>query len=92
MPGGEHLRCLGMVNAGRVFRQVTFFRKRIQSRKQGQPFVSHQRHDVAVTFDGPKLQRQTSAQGVPGGDHFGAGQARGLGQLIQLQADQIRNE
>src|SRR5205085_7444201 len=72
MPGGQHLGRLGMANARGVFRQVAFLWKCIQSRKQCQAFVGDQRHDMAVTFDGPEFECQTTPQCLFGRDHFGS--------------------
>ena len=92
MPGGQHLSGFGVANAGGILRQVAFLWKGIQSRKQCQAFVGDQRHDMAVPFDGPQFEGQTTAQGLFGRDHFRSWHMGVLSQLIQLQAHQIWNK
>ena len=92
MPSGQHLSGFGVANTRRIFRQVAFLWKGIQSCKQRQAFVGDQRHNMAVTFDGPKFEGQTTPQCLFGRDHFGSWHMGALSQLIQLQAHQIRNK
>ena len=55
MPRGKDLGGLSVIDPGRVFRKVTLLRDGVKAGKEGQPFVSHQRHDVALALDGPEL-------------------------------------
>src|SRR5882762_19261 len=50
MPSGQHLSGFGVANTRRIFRQVAFLWKGIQSCKQRQAFVGDQRHNMAVTL------------------------------------------
>lgn len=49
-------------------------------------------HHVSLALDGPQLEGQTRAQRIRGRDHRGPGEPGGLGDRVQVQADEIREE
>ena len=75
-----------MAHARGILGQVTLLGNRIEAGKQGQALIGDKGHDVAAPFNGEKLESQTAAKGMFGGDHFRAGHVSALGQAIQLQA------
>jgi len=75
-----------MAHARGILGQVTFLGNRIQAGKQCQALIGDKRHDMAAPFNGEKLESQTAAEGMLGGDHFRSGHVSALGQAIQLQA------
>ena len=64
MPSREKLRSPVVIDARRVFREVTFFRNGIEPGKQSQSLVSGQRHHMAFPLDRPEFQGQAGAQRV----------------------------
>src|SRR6266508_195533 len=92
MPGGEQTGILGGVDTRGILGKKALLWNGVESCEQGQAFVGHQGHDMAAAFDAPELECKASAQGVLGGDHPGTRQASSAGQLVQLQANQVRHE
>ncbi len=79
-------------NAAGILAQETLFGADIQAGEQGQTFVGYQGHDPALMFERPQFEGQASTEGMSGRNHLGARQARGLGQLLDGQADQFGQE
>jgi hypothetical protein len=93
VPAGEEARDLLRGDARGIFRQEALLRHDIEAAEQGEPLVGDQRHDVALAFDRPQLERQRGAQRVCGRDHA---RARQLGavceRVIAVETHQIGNE
>jgi len=92
VPGREELGRLGVVDAGGVLCEVALLRDHVEPAEEPQAFVGDQGHDVALALDRPELERERGPQGMPGGNHPRARQARRLGQGLDLEADQIGDE
>ena len=69
VPDSEQTRDLLRGDARGIFRQEALLRHGIEAAEQGEPLVGDERHDVALAFDRPQLERQRGAQRMPGGDH-----------------------
>jgi hypothetical protein len=90
--GGHQRQGLLMRDPAGRLRQEALLGDGVQPGEQRQPGVGHQRHDMALALEGPQLQGQARAQGMGRGDHLGAGQAADLGQHVQVQSGQQRQE
>jgi len=64
----------------------------VEPAEQREPLVGDQRHDVALAFDRPQLERQRSPQRMVGRDHARAGKFGGLRQCVALKPHQIGDE
>src|SRR5271165_6993391 len=64
VPAGEQARDLLRGDARGIFRQEALLRHDIEAAEQGEPLVGDQRHDVALAFDRPQLERQRGAARV----------------------------
>ena len=53
VPQPEQAGDLLRSDARGIFRQKTLLRDGVESAEQSEPFVGHERHDVALAFDGP---------------------------------------
>ncbi len=93
VPAGEQAGDLLRGDARGIFRQEALLRHGIEAAEQGEPLVGDERHDVALAFDRPQLERQRGAQRVCGWDHV---RARQLGAacegVVAVEAHQIGNE
>jgi hypothetical protein len=54
--------------------------------------IPHQGHDVTLALDRPQLEGQGRPQGVAGGNHLRAREPRGLGELGEVEANEVRHE
>src|SRR5271157_242545 len=92
VPAGDELQRLRVSEAGRVFAEVAPLGSDVEAGEERKAFVGGERHDVALAFDGPELEREHRAQRVTRGDHLGAGELRGAGESVDAQADEVRDE
>lgn len=69
MPQGkEPQSCLALDRAG-VLREVAFLGRYIQSGKQCQTLIRDQRHDMALSLNGPEFEGKAGSQGVSRRNH-----------------------
>jgi len=64
----------------------------IETREQAEPLIGHAGHHVAAMLDRPQLEREHRAQCVTRRDHVRAGEARRLGELLEVERDEPGNE
>jgi len=92
MPEGkEPQSCLALDRAG-VLRKIALLGRYIQPGKQCQTLIRDQRHDMALSLNGPEFEGKAGAQGVSGRDHPRTGQASGGGQMLDVELDQVRDK
>jgi len=69
VPAGEQARDLLRRDARGIFRQEALLGHGVEPAEQGESLVGDERHNVALAFDRPQLERQRGAQRMCGRDH-----------------------
>ena len=64
----------------------------VQSRKERNPFVKDQIHDVTLAFLADELERQKGTQGLLGGDHTGPWEINPPEHFVEVNLLHQRNE
>ena len=86
------MRDLVRGDARGIFRQEALLGHGIEPAEQREPLVGDERHDVALAFDRPQLERQRGPQRMRGRDHARAGQLGSLRQCVAVEPHQIGDE
>ena len=91
-PASHQLRVAGRINAATVLREKGTLGNHVQPGEQGQSFVQHGTHDVAVAGGAEEFQPQQRAHRTACGNHLRAGQV-GLGHdAVERDRRQPRQE
>ena len=86
------MRDLVRGDARGIFRQEALLGHGIEPAEQREPLVGDERHDVALAFDRPQLERQRGPQRMRGRDHARARVAGLPDEGVEAEAGQQGEE
>jgi hypothetical protein len=92
LPGGQELGGHRVIDPRGVLREVAPLGDGVESGEERQALIGHEGHDVTLVLDRPELEGQRRPQRVGGRNHPRAGQPRGLGQVGEVEPNELRDE